>query len=67
MGFLWSCTPEEGADKLLREFGVSLTMVTLGSEGRLMKTKQAVCWIAEMLDGLLQIMRVLCCFGIPWE
>ena len=26
--FLWSCTPEEGADKLLKEFGVSLAMVT---------------------------------------
>ena len=39
--FLWSCTPEEGADKLLREFGVFLAMVTLGSDGCLLKTKNA--------------------------
>ena len=39
--FLWDCTPEEGADKLLREFGVSLAMVTLGPDGCLLKTKDA--------------------------
>ncbi len=39
--FLWSCTPEEGADKLLQEFGVSLAMVTLGPDGALLKTKNA--------------------------
>ena len=39
--FLWNCTPEEGADKLLHEFGVSLAMVTLGPDGCLLKTKQA--------------------------
>ncbi len=39
--FLWNCTPEEGADKLLSEFGVSLAMVTLGPDGCLMKTKNA--------------------------
>ena len=39
--FLWNCTPEEGADKLLREFGVSLAMVTLGPDGCLLKTKNA--------------------------
>lgn len=39
--FLWGCTPEEGADKLLREFGVSLAMVTLGPDGCLLKTKNA--------------------------
>ena len=37
--FLWNCTPEEGADKLLSEFGVSLAMVTLGPDGCLLKTK----------------------------
>lgn len=31
--FLWRCTPEEGAQKLLTEYGVSLAMVTLGSRG----------------------------------
>lgn len=44
--FLWNCTPEEGADKLLEEFGVSLAMVTLGPKGCLLKTKNAVCRIA---------------------
>ena len=39
--FLWGCTPEEGADKLLSEFGVSLAMVTLGPNGCLLKTKNA--------------------------
>ena len=32
---------EEGADKLLKEFGVSLAMVTLGPDGCLLKTKHA--------------------------
>ena len=39
--FLWDCSPEEGADKLLAEFGVTLAMVTLGPEGCLLKTKNA--------------------------
>jgi len=39
--FLWNCTPEEGADKLLKEFGVALAMVTLGPDGCLLKTKNA--------------------------
>lgn len=39
--FLWNCTPEEGADKLLQEFGVALAMVTLGPDGCLLKTKNA--------------------------
>ena len=41
--FLWNCTPEEGAEKLLAEFGVSLAMVTLGPKGCILKTKQASC------------------------
>ena len=45
--FLWSCTPEEGADKLLNEFDVSLAMVTLGPKGCLLKTKNAVCQVAS--------------------
>ena len=40
--FLWNCTPEEGADKLLSESGVSLAMVTLGPDGCLLKTKNAL-------------------------
>ena len=39
--FLWNCTPEEGAEKLLKEFGVSLAMVTLGPDGCLLKTTNA--------------------------
>lgn len=39
--FLWGCTPEAGAKKLLTEFGVGLVMVTLGSDGCLLKTKNA--------------------------
>ena len=39
--FLWDCSPAEGADKLLAEFGVTLAMVTLGPEGCLLKTKNA--------------------------
>ena len=45
--FLWNCTPEEGAEKLLKEFGVSLAMVTLGPKGCLLKTQTAVCQVAS--------------------
>ena len=31
--FLWDLTPEEGAEKLLREYGLSLAYVTLGPKG----------------------------------
>ena len=41
--FLWGCPPEEGADKLLNEYGVSLAMVTLGPKGCYLKTANAVC------------------------
>lgn len=41
--FLWDCSPEEGADKLLAEYGVSLAMVTLGPQGCLLKTANARC------------------------
>ena len=41
--FLWNCAPEEGAERLLTEYGVSLAMVTLGSRGCLLKTKHAAC------------------------
>ena len=39
--FLWNCSPEEGADKLLNEYGVSLAMVTLGPKGCYLKNKNA--------------------------
>lgn len=41
VAFLWNCTPEEGAEKLIKEFGVSLAMVTLGPDGCLLKTAKA--------------------------
>ena len=44
--FLWNCAPEEGADKLLTEYGVGLAMVTLGPKGALLKTANAKCHIA---------------------
>ena len=43
--FLWDCTPEDGAEKLLEECGVALAMVTLGPEGCLLKTRTASCRI----------------------
>lgn len=43
--FLWDCTPEEGADKLLNEFGVSLAMVTLGPKGAYLKNKNGSCYV----------------------
>lgn len=41
--FLWGCSPEEGAHRLLDECGVSLAMVTMGGEGCLLKTRRAAC------------------------
>lgn len=41
VSFLWACSPEEGVEKLLREFDVKLAMVTLGAEGCLLRTKNA--------------------------
>lgn len=39
--FLWDCSPEEGADKLLNEYSVSLAMVTLGPKGCYLKNSLA--------------------------
>ena len=39
--FLWNCSPREGADKLLNEYGVSLAMVTLGPRGCFLKNAAA--------------------------
>ena len=39
--FLWHCTPEAAAEKLIGEYGVSLALVTLGGDGCLLKTKNA--------------------------
>ena len=43
--FLFGCTPEEGADKLLTEFGVSLAMVTLGPDGAYLKNKNGSTYV----------------------
>lgn len=42
-GFLWGCTPEEAAKKLLEEYGVQLAMVTLGAEGCLLCNVRGGC------------------------
>ncbi len=42
--FLWGCAPEEGADKLVNECGVTLAMVTLGAKGCILKTRKA-CYV----------------------
>ncbi len=39
--FLWDCTPEAGAEKILNEFGVSLVLLTLGKDGSIAMTKSA--------------------------
>ena len=43
--FLWSCSPEEGAEKLLTEFGVSLAMVTMGPKGAYLRNKHDGCYV----------------------
>ena len=42
--FLWGCSPEEGAEILLKEFGVKLAMVTMGAKGCYLKNAQASCY-----------------------
>ena len=46
VAFLWNCGPEEGAEKLLKEFDVSLAMVTMGAGGALLKTAWAECTVS---------------------
>lgn len=41
VAFLWNCSPEEGAQRLLRDHGVSLAMVTLGPKGCYLKNAKA--------------------------
>jgi sugar/nucleoside kinase (ribokinase family) len=43
--FLFGCSTEEGADKLLNEFGVSLAMVTLGPNGAYLKNKNGSTYV----------------------
>ncbi len=42
--FLWGCSPQEGADRLLADHGVSLAMVTLGPEGCYVKNRNGACY-----------------------
>lgn len=39
--FLWNCSPEEGGKKILAEYPVSLVVLTLGSKGSVLLTKNA--------------------------
>ena len=43
--FLWHCSPEEGARKLLEEYGVKLAMVTLGPDGAYLTNGKAVAQV----------------------
>ena len=42
--FLWGCSPQEGADRLLADHGVGLAMVTLGPEGCYVKNRTGACY-----------------------
>ena len=41
--FLWGCSPQEGARRLLEECGVSLAMVTLGPRGCYLQNRRGSC------------------------
>lgn len=41
--FLWDCSPEEGADRLLKDYGVKLAMVSMGPDGCYLKNPGADC------------------------
>lgn len=43
--FLWGCSPQEGADRLLTEYGTTLAMVTLGPNGCLLANRRAACTV----------------------
>lgn len=45
VAFLFGCAPEEGADRLLDAFGVSLAMVTLGPKGAYLKNRKGACHV----------------------
>ena len=52
--FLWNCSEEDGADKLLDEFGVKLAMVTSGAKGALLKNKNGFAF-SSSLDHIIRI------------
>ena len=47
IAWLWGLSPEEGAQKLLREYGVSLVYATLGPKGCHAATKNAAVTVAS--------------------
>ena len=47
VAFLWGVSPEEGARKLLEEYGVSLTYITLGPKGCLAVTRNVSVTVAS--------------------
>jgi sugar/nucleoside kinase (ribokinase family) len=52
--FLWGCSPQEGAAKLIGEYGVKLVMITLDSDGCYLANKngqaQIACPPVKVLD-----------------
>ena len=44
--FLWQCSEQEGAQRLMDEFGIKLAMVTLGSKGAYLKNKNAAVYVS---------------------
>lgn len=46
VAFLWGCEPEEGANKLVSQFDVSLAMITLGPNGALLKNRNGICYVS---------------------
>ncbi len=46
--FLWGCSPQEGAHRLLEECGVSLAMVTLGPEGCYFQNRRGSCALGPL-------------------
>ena len=46
VAFLWGCTPDAGARRLLEDYGVRLAMVTLGSEGCYLANQNAAVQLA---------------------
>lgn len=49
--FLWGLSPEEGADYILKNFGVKLVFVTCGPNGCIFKNQNA-CGTAPSLEGI---------------
>ena len=46
--FLWQLSPEEGAEKLIRDYGVKLAFVTCGADGCVYKNALCKGWVPAM-------------------